>query len=75
MVKLSTTGSRLAYSTYRGGRRDEDAADVGVGGSGATYVTGSTYSQDFPTTAGALDRRRGLGDAYFVAEFTLGTAR
>jgi len=45
----------LIYSTYLGGT-DEQAGvqDVAVDDNGATYVSGTTTSIDFPTTPGAL---------------------
>jgi uncharacterized repeat protein (TIGR01451 family) len=39
----------LAYSTYLGGNMDEDARGIAVDNSGNAYVTGCTYSTDFPT--------------------------
>ncbi len=38
----------LAYSTYLGGNNDEFAHGIAVDGSGNAYVTGTTYSTDFP---------------------------
>lgn len=52
----------LAYSTYLGGGSTSfnyDVEDRGLGiavdGQGDAYVTGWTYSPDFPTTPGAFD--------------------
>jgi len=47
VAKLSSTGSYLIYSTYLGG----GCADIGQGialSGGSAYLTGSTYSIDFP---------------------------
>jgi Beta-propeller repeat len=46
----------LAYSTYLGGS-DFDGRGLGIAvdSAGSAYVTGSTASPDFPTTAGAFD--------------------
>ncbi|MFX0093583.1 MAG: SBBP repeat-containing protein, partial [Candidatus Hodarchaeota archaeon] len=53
--KLSSNGSVLEYSTYLGGTSTEYAGGIAVDASGAVYVTGRTYSPDFPTTPGAYD--------------------
>jgi hypothetical protein len=53
VTKLDPTGGSLAYSTYLGGTGDDDASGLAVDGSGHVFVSGSTDSADFPTTAGA----------------------
>jgi hypothetical protein len=58
VTKLDLAGSGLAYSTYLGGSNFDpspDGIDIAVDSAGAAYVTGSTDSPDFPTTAGAFD--------------------
>ncbi|MEK6406223.1 MAG: SBBP repeat-containing protein [Acidobacteriota bacterium] len=52
--KLNPTGANLVYSTYLGGSDYDYGYGVAVDSSGSAYVTGSTQSQNFPTTAGAL---------------------
>src|ERR1035441_8986022 len=62
VTKLNATGSALGYSTYLGGGVCEGVIDGGSDGgsgiavdaSGNAYVTGTTYSSDFPTTPGAF---------------------
>ncbi len=49
VTKLKNTGNSLAYSTYLGGSNDELGYDIAVDTAGATYVTGSTDSPNFPT--------------------------
>jgi hypothetical protein len=57
LTKLSPNGSQLLYSTYLGGSGDDWAMDIAVHQStGCSYVTGGTYSPDFPTTVSAYDR-------------------
>lgn len=66
VTKLDATGAALAYSTYLGPGVVQDVA-VGVGGT--VYVTGSTSSNDFPTTLGAYDRsRNGTGSNVFITK-------
>jgi hypothetical protein len=46
--------AEVFYSTYLGGSSTDYAMDVAVDASQNIYVTGSTASDDFPTTAGAF---------------------
>jgi len=55
VTKLDASGAALAYSTYLGGSDFEWGADVALDGAGNAYVTGLTYSSDFPTALGAFD--------------------
>ncbi len=44
----------LIYSTFLGGSAGDAGLAVAAGGAGLFYIGGSTYSTNFPTTAGAL---------------------
>jgi uncharacterized repeat protein (TIGR01451 family) len=48
VAKLNAAGNALVYSTYLGGSHLDDGADVAVDGDGNAYVTGMTFSDDFP---------------------------
>jgi len=55
----------LAYSTYLGGTGNERGIEIAVDGNGNAYVTGGTYSADFPTSAGVPDQSyNGSSDAF-----------
>jgi uncharacterized repeat protein (TIGR01451 family) len=56
ITKLNDTGSGIIYSTYLGGTGLDKAVGIAVDSGGNAYVTGSTASTDFPTTAGAFQR-------------------
>ncbi len=74
VTKIDSSGSSLVYSTYLGGGKvingTEDWGEaIAVDSAGSAYVTGYTYSPDFPVTAGAFDTSRAGLDA-FVTKFT-----
>ena len=60
----------LVYSTYLGGNSDDVAIDVALDGNDAMYITGSTWSTDFPTTDGAYQRDLKGADDVFVSGFS-----
>lgn len=44
----------LSYSTYLGGRFNDQAVGIAVDAQGSAYITGTTQSPVFPTTPGAF---------------------
>jgi Beta-propeller repeat len=69
VTKINAAGSALVYSSYLGG----DAADIGysiaVDGAGNAYVTGLTYSANFPRVnqiPGACNGSCGTGANYDI---------
>ena len=52
--KLNSAGSALVYSSYLGGSNYEYGSGIAVDSAGSAYVTGVTYSDNFPTTPGAF---------------------
>jgi hypothetical protein len=54
VAKLDPSGSGLVYSTYLGGNGIDQASGIAVDADDSAYVTGSTTSTNFPTTAGAF---------------------
>lgn len=55
VTKLSPSGSALVYSTFLGDVDFDSGNDLAVDTSGNVYLTGTTGSPNFPTTADAFD--------------------
>ncbi len=49
LTKLNANGNALIYSTYLGGNDNEITSGTAVDAAGNAYVTGATFSSDFPT--------------------------
>ena len=64
LAKLAPGGA-VGYVTYLGGARSEVAMSVAVDDVGFAYVTGSSNSDDFPTTNGAFQRQVAGGSTGF----------
>src|SRR5262249_20996921 len=54
VLKLNGTGSALVQSTYLGGSNDDSIGGLALDPLGNAYVTGATYSADFPITSGVV---------------------
>jgi len=69
VARLAPDGT-LAWASYLGGSTNDDHARViAVDGSGNAWVTGSTFSSDFPTANGFQTALSGQNDA-FISEIT-----
>ncbi len=65
---ISADGRTLVASTLLGGTYTEAEPSLALDGSGTIWLTGSTTSQDFPTTAG-LPNDWGIARDVFIASF------
>ena len=77
VTKLNPAGTGLVYSTYLGGSMNDGAYGIAIDASGNAYVTGWTFSPDFPGTSGSLIQPvfgGGDGDAFVVSLNASGTA-
>ena len=75
VAKLNPMGTALVYSTYLGGSNSDAGLAIAVSEKGEAFVAGSTYSTDFPTTSGALQRMPGGGRDAFVAKLSADGSR
>ncbi len=64
VTKLSPNGTTLSYSTFLGGTDSDWGRSITVDASGSAYVTGKTYSSDFPTHNAYQGTFAGAGDAF-----------
>ena len=72
ITKIDAAGTELVYSTYLGGslysRYEDGPHDYGLGididSVGAAYVTGETWTYDFPTKNAIEEYYGGLGDSF-----------
>jgi len=70
VAKLNAAGSGLSYATYLGGSRYDSGHGIAVDGSGSAYVTGETWSTDFPLATPFQGTNGGGSDA-FVAKLNV----
>ena len=64
VTKLNAAGTAVLYSTYLGGSGSDIAHGIAVDSSGNAYVTGVTFSRDFPTVSPFQGTLRGASDAF-----------
>jgi hypothetical protein len=74
VVKLNGDGSALDYATFLAGSSNDRGEGIAVDAGGAAYVTGRTFSADFPTTAEAFDASSNGLDAFVVKLNAAGSA-
>ena len=65
----------IIYSTYLGGSSTDAGYGIAVDSSGNAYITGGTYSRDFPTASAIQGTNAGYTDAFVtkIGESTSGT--
>src|SRR3954470_5258437 len=68
VTKLNTTGTGLVYSTYLGGSDGDRGGSIAANSSGVAYVTGVTYSSDFPTNSYGFQQVFGGAEDVFVTQ-------
>lgn len=66
VTKLNSTGSALIYSTFLGGDQGDIGSGIALNGTGDAFVTGFTYSLNFPTSPGSFRPHVEHGDGYIA---------
>ena len=66
----------LAFSTFLGGTANDRGDGIAIDSAGNAYITGSTFSTDFPVTPGAFQPARAAfnADAFVTKMNSTGTA-
>jgi len=54
VTKLNPSGTALVYSTYLGGNVLDEPNSIAVAASGNAFISGITFSSNFPVTSGAF---------------------
>lgn len=66
VAKLDGATGAVIWSTLVGGTDDDQGLAVAVDADGNVFMTGETFSSDFPVTAGLGTQAGGYGDAFAV---------
>jgi Beta-propeller repeat len=74
VTKFNAAGSALVYSTYLGGIGEDRGRSIAVDSTGSVYVTGYTYSANFPTANALQAARAGDRDAFVTKVNPAGSA-
>jgi hypothetical protein len=61
VAKINASGSSLVYSAVIGGEDDDSSSGVAVDPEGCAYITGGTYSSNYPVTSGVFGSTFGYG--------------
>jgi hypothetical protein len=64
VAELNADGTGLVYSTYLGGSHADEGSGIAVDGSGSAYVTGATFSHDFPVYSPVQPANLGNDNAF-----------
>jgi hypothetical protein len=68
VTKLNPSGSELLYSSYLGGNSYDIGNSIAIDAGGNAYITGGTYSSNYPVTNGAFQNTLGGYENVFVTK-------
>ncbi|MCK5253202.1 MAG: SBBP repeat-containing protein, partial [Thermoplasmata archaeon] len=74
-LEFDIASSSLLYSTYLGGSSLDAPNDMALDGEGNVYITGITWSRNFPTTPNALDDELDGHDDGFITKLNSSYSR
>lgn len=74
VTRLTPDGAMI-YSSFLGGGNDDGGHGIAVDGTGSAYITGETYSDNFPTSSRAFQKTQAAySDAFITKVNPTGTA-
>lgn len=74
VTKYNPTGTSRIYSTYLGGSNTDSVGGITADASGNAYVVGTTYSNNFPMTAGSITNVPVNNDVFVTKLNSTGTS-
>ncbi|WP_447975112.1 DUF7948 domain-containing protein [Nitrospira sp. Kam-Ns4a] len=74
VAKLTPAGNSLIYSTYIGGNNHDFAHGLALAATGGVSITGSTFSDNFPTVEPVQSANHGDQDVFVATVNPAGTA-
>lgn len=66
ITKITATGNELIFSTYLGGTLTDNASSIALDPSGNIYVSGTTFSTNFPMLRPVQDKNKGNNDVFLT---------
>ena len=66
IAKINPTGTELLYSTFLGGTSADETNSIAVDSTGNAFVTGRTFSPNFPHPNGLQPSLSGFNDAFLT---------
>lgn len=66
VTELNTNGTRMVYSTYLGGSGADIAYGIALDANDDAFITGTTYSTNFPVTTNAFRTYAGFTNSLYV---------
>ena len=66
VAELNPAGDGLVYATYLGGESMDAAFGIALDDGGDAFVTGYTYSKNFPVTPGAFQSHQMCSNTFYI---------